>query len=61
MDGEKRLAYHGRWGHPGERQDVPVQVGLIGVAAVGRDSRRVLVGGQGMDGVVEADHWPPLP
>jgi hypothetical protein len=32
-----------------------MQVGLVGVAAVGRDAGRALAGGQAMDGVVEAD------
>jgi pimeloyl-ACP methyl ester carboxylesterase len=55
VDREKRLDDHGCGGQPGEGHDVPVQVGLIGVTAVGGDRGRVLARHQAMDGMVEAD------
>ena len=55
VDRQEWLAGQGRGGDSGERHDVPVQVGLVGVAAVGRDPGRVLSGDQAVGGMVEAD------
>ncbi|MBB5816198.1 hypothetical protein HNR72_007226 [Streptomyces collinus] len=55
VNGEKRFAGHGRGGRPGERLEVPVQVGLVGVAAVRCDFGRAFTRDQAVGGMVEAD------
>src|SRR5436190_809901 len=55
VDCEPWFAGHGRGGGSGERHDVAMQVGLIGIAAVGRNSGWVFARGQAVGGVVEAD------
>lgn len=55
VDRQKRLAGQGRGGDSCELRDVPVQVGLVGVAAVRRDPGCVLSRDQAVGGMVEAD------
>ena len=49
------LVGHARRGHAGQRHDVAMQVGLVGVAAFGRDSGGVFTRGQAVGSMVEAD------
>ena len=52
---QKWLVGHGHRGYSGERHDVPMQVGLVGVATVGRDAGCVLPFDQAVRGMVETD------
>lgn len=49
------LVGHARRGDAGERHDVAMQVGLVGVAGLGRDSSSVFTSGQAVGSMVEAD------
>ena len=55
VDCEPWFAGHGRRRDPGERHDLAMQVGLVGVTAVGRDSGCAVTRGQAMGGAVETD------
>src|SRR5215469_7821734 len=53
VDREKRRERHGRRRHPGEGLDVVMEVGLVGVTAVGRYQGGAVTRGKEVSGVVE--------
>lgn len=55
VDGQERFADHGRRSQTGEFHDVPVQMGLINIATVGRHPGGILAGHQPMDRMIETD------
>lgn len=55
LDREERRDRDGRWRQPGERRDVSMEVGLVGVAALGRHQSGAVTSGETVSRVVEAD------
>src|SRR6266702_4012405 len=55
VDREPRRDYNGRGRYPGEGHDVPIEVGLVGIAALRRHQGGAVTRGEAVDGVVETD------
>src|SRR5215469_3663751 len=55
IDREPRRDRNGRGRYPGESHDIPMEVGLVGVAALRRHQGGAVTSGEPVGGVVETD------